>query len=371
MAEPIAVLQLVNQFAIGGAESQFVERLRRHPPGFRPVVACLKREGPLLSVVEKDLNLLVEEFPLRGSLRSANTAWQIVQLAALMRREEVKLVHAQDFYSNVLAVPAARLARVKVVASRFDLGHWYSGAMYRIEKLASRGADAVYVNATAVRDLCVHREGIDPTSIVVVRNGIDLAHVDAELKRPLDPPVEIADGPSVAVIANFHPIKGHLDLCDAIYEVKKRVPTLCVYCAGAGPMLPAVRARLRELGLEENVVLLGHRRDCVRLLGKVRLAVLASHAEGLSNAIIEAMAARLPVVATNVGGNGELVEDGVSGFVVPSRDPQAMAHRIVDVLEDRERARAMGENGRHRVEQELTLERMSERTAEVYRRVLH
>lgn len=370
MRESIPVVQIVNQFAIGGAEGQFVERLRRHPRGFRPIVACLRREGPHLRTVEEELGLTVEEFPLRGSLVKANTALQVLRLAALMRREGARLIHAQDFYANCLAVPAARLAGARAIVSRFDLGHWYSKAMHRCEILASRGADAVYANANAVRDLCVHREGVDPARVEVVHNGLDLARFDAEQKRPLDPPLDIPDGPTIAIVANLHPVKGHLDFCDAIALVKRRIPNVRVYSAGSGPMVPAVEARLRELGLDQQFFLLGHRLDCARLYGRVRVAALASHAEGLSNAIIEAMAARLPVVATNAGGNAELVEDGVSGFVVPPRDPEAMARRLVQLLEDAAAARAMGERGRARVETDLTLERMSERTGALYERVL-
>src|SRR5258706_547841 len=146
--EPVPVLQIVNQFAIGGAEGQFVARVRRHPHGFRPVVACVQRKGPNLAAVE-ELGLPVEEFGLRGSLAQLNTGHQVLRLAAFMAREGIRLVHANDFYANLLAVPAARLAGAKVIASRFDLGHWYSRTHHVLEAIASRTADAVYTNAEA------------------------------------------------------------------------------------------------------------------------------------------------------------------------------------------------------------------------------
>ena len=117
MKEPVPILQIVNQFAIGGAEGQFVARVRRHPAGFRPLVACIHKKGPNLAAVE-ELGLPVEEFGLRGSLAQLNTGHQILRLAAFIAREGVRLVHSNDFYANLLAVPAARKKNMGVVAMK-------------------------------------------------------------------------------------------------------------------------------------------------------------------------------------------------------------------------------------------------------------
>src|SRR3954470_1589042 len=122
----IPVLHLVNRFWIGGAERQFVERLRRHPKGFRAVVGCLEASGPMLEQV-RDLGYEPVVFPLKGSMLRANTALQIARMAALIRAEGVQIVHGTEFNTTLLGLAAARLAGARLVASRVDLGHIRSG----------------------------------------------------------------------------------------------------------------------------------------------------------------------------------------------------------------------------------------------------
>jgi L-malate glycosyltransferase len=378
--DPVPVLQIVNQFAIGGAEGQFVARVRRHPAGFRPVVACIHKTGPNLKAIEA-IGLPVEEFGLRGSLAQLNTGHQVLRLAAFIAREGVRLVHANDFYANLLAVPAARLAGAKVIASRFDLGHWYSRGHHVLEALASRAADEVYTNAEAVREMCIAQEGIPPDRVVVVHNGIDLEEFDCARRRPLLAPVpglELGeDGrsrrPTVAMVANLYAVKGQLELIEALEIARRSVPELLVLCAGEGPMRPVLEQQIRARGLSESVVLLGHRLDVPAILQRAHLGCLCSHAEGLSNAVIEYMAASLPVVATAVGGNVELVTEAgsrASGHLVPPHRPAALADRLIGLLRDPAPRAALGAAGRARVEADLTLTAMIEKTGALYDRVL-
>jgi len=378
--EPVPVLQIANQFAIGGAEGQFVARIRQHPKGFRPVVACIQKKGPNLKPIE-DLGLSVEEFGLRGSLAQLNTGHQVFRLAAYIARERVRLVHANDFYANLLAVPAARLAGVKVIASRFDLGHWYSRAYHLLEALASRSADAVYTNAEAIRHMCVAQEGISANRVVVVHNGIDLEQFDRDRRAPLLAPVpglEVgADGrsrrPCVFISANLYAVKGHVDFIEALEIVRPAVPDVLVLCAGEGPMRPVLEQQIRARGLSDTMILLGHRLDVPALLARAHVGCLCSHAEGLPNAIIEYMAAALPTLATAVGGNVELVTEAgarASGHLVPAHKPAALAERLIALLGDPARRAVLGANGRAHVEADLTLDAMVEKTGELYEQVL-
>ena len=380
MIEPVPVLQIANQFAIGGAEGQFVARIRRHPAGFRPVIACIQKKGPNLSPIE-EFGLPVEEFGLRGSLAQLNTGHQVLRLAAFIAREGVRLVHANDFYANLLAVPAARLAGAKVIASRFDLGHWYSRAQHVLEAIASRSADAVYTNAEAVRDMCVAQEGIPGERVFVIHNGIDLEQFDRATREPLLAPVPgLETGPDaksarpcVALSANLYAVKGHLDVVEALEIVRREIPDVLVLCAGEGPMRPVLEQQIRARGLRDNVLLLGHRLDIPALLASAHVGVLCSHAEGLSNAIIEYMAASLPVVATAVGGNVELVTEAGSratGHLVAPHKPAAIAERLIGVLRDAPRRAALGAAARAHVEADLTLAAMSEKTGQLYDRIL-
>jgi glycosyltransferase involved in cell wall biosynthesis len=362
----IPVLHLVNRFWIGGAERQFVERLRRHPQGFRAVVGCFEASGPLLDPV-RALGYEPEVFPLRGSMMRANTAAQVARMAALIRAEGVKIVHGTDFTTNLLGLAAARLAGVRAIVSRVDLGHLRAGFgpwHRRLEKLNARAADLVVVNADAVRDMCVREEGVKPENCVVVRNGLDLARFDRLSAATLQAPLPVGAGSAmVAVIGNLWPVKGHRMLVEAVARLPEDLRHVQFVCAGDGPEREHLASRIAQLGLEGRVHLLGHRLDVPALLSRAQAACL-------SNALMEAMAARLPIVATRVGGNPELVREGENGYLVPSGDPDALAAGLSRLLRAPEAARAMGLRGRARVESELSMERMAEGHGALYRRAL-
>jgi L-malate glycosyltransferase len=164
LSDEIPVLHLVNRFWIGGAERQFVERLRRHPQGFRAIVGCLEASGPMLSQV-RALGYEPHVFPLHGSMLRPNTAVQIGRMAALIRKEGIRIVHGTDFNTNLLGLAAARLGGAKAIVSRVDLGHLRSGfgKWHReAEKLNGRLADVVVANAEAVKEVCIRDEGVRP-----------------------------------------------------------------------------------------------------------------------------------------------------------------------------------------------------------------
>ena len=366
----IPILHLVNRFWIGGAERQFVERLRRHPKGFRAVVGCLEASGPMLEQV-RNLGYEPEVFPLGGSMMRANTALQVARMAALIHAEGVQIVHSTDFNTNLLGLAAARLTGAKAVVSRLDLGHLRAGfgRWHReMEKLNARFADLVVANADAVRDVCIREEGVKPENCIVVRNGLDLPLFDELAAQPLQAP--LPEGPLVAVIGNLWPVKGHRTLVEAVALLPAHLRHFVFVCAGEGPEREFLASRIAALGLAGRVVLLGHRLDIPALLMRAQAACLCSSAEGLSNALMEAMAARLPIVATDVGGNPELVREGENGFLVPPGDAQALAAKLSELLGSLENARAMGLRGRARVEAELSMERMAEGHGALYRRAL-
>ena len=367
----IAVLHLVNRFWIGGAERQFVERLRLHPEGFRAVVGCLEASGPMLEQV-RALGYEPVVFPLNGSMMQPNTAVQIGRIAKLVRAEGVKIIHATDFNTNLLALAVARLTGAKAIVSRVDLGHLRSGfgKWHReAEKLNARFADLVVANADAVREVCIKDEGCKPERVLVVRNGLDLTRFDALAAQPLQAPLPAAET-LVAAIGNLWPVKGHRTFIEAVAQVKDRLPGVKFVCAGEGPERAFLEKRIVELGLSDRFFLLGHRLDVPALLARVQAGCLCSSAEGLSNALMEAMAARLPLIATRVGGNPELVRDGENGFLVPYGDARALAEKLVLLLSDPQRMAAMGRRGRERVETELSLQRMADGHGALYRRAL-
>ena len=368
----IAVLHLVNRFWIGGAERQFVERLRRHPPGFRAVVGCLEASGPMLEPV-RALGYEPEVFPLKGSMLQPNTAVQVARMAALIRAEGIRVVHCTDFNTNLLGLAAARMSGAKAIVSRVDLGHLRAGfgKWHReVEKLNARLADLVVANADAVREVCIREEGVKPENCVVVRNGLDLQHFDSAAAQPLQSPLPGEGRTLVAVIGNLWPVKGHRTLVEAVAQLPPELAHVRFVCAGEGPEREYLTRRIAELNLGDRVLLVGHRLDVPAILARAQAACLCSSAEGLSNALMEAMAARLPIVATAVGGTPELVRDGENGYLVPPGDAPALAAKLATLLSRADAAREMGLRGRRRVESELSMERMADGHGALYRRAL-
>jgi glycosyltransferase involved in cell wall biosynthesis len=356
MTRPTKILVFQNRFLLGGQERQTVLNVRTMDRSrFEPVVACLREDGELL-VDLAELGLRPVVFDVGSSMLRPRTAIVIAQIARYLRAHGIALVHAQDLYTNTLGTLAARLAGVPSIVTRVDLNHSVVGYKRPVLGFVSRHADRVLVNALCIRDLAI-REGVEPDRIVVVRNGLDLDAFDRAARREPEPPAPEPGG--IVCIANMHhPVKGQTDLLLAMKEVVRVRPDAHLVLVGDGVRRPHLERSARQLGIAERCHFLGHRLDGASILARASIAVSASYAEGISNAILEAMAARLPVVATAVGGSPEVVRDRYDGYLVPPGAPAPLARRLLDLLESAPRRRRMGENGRRMVEREFGIDQM-------------
>ncbi|HEY6100476.1 MAG TPA: glycosyltransferase [Anaeromyxobacter sp.] len=356
MTRPVKVLVFQNRFRLGGQERQTVLNVRTMDRArYEPVVASLHADGEHIADLSA-IGVRPVVFDLGGSMLRANTAVQVARIARFVRANGIAAVHAQDLYTNVLGTVAARLAGVPSIVTRVDLNHAVVGYKRQVLAFASRHADRVLVNAVCIRDL-VLREGVEPDRVVVVRNGLELDVFDRAARRAPEPPAPAPGG--VVCVANMHhPVKGQTDLLMAMKEVLRVRPEAHLVLVGDGLRRPHLERSARQLGIADRCHFVGHRLDAPAILARAAMAVSPSYAEGISNAIMEAMAARLPVVATAVGGSPELVREGVNGFLVPPGAPAALARRILDVLANAQRRRRMGEKGRRIAEREFSVEQM-------------
>jgi glycosyltransferase involved in cell wall biosynthesis len=354
---PVKVLVFQNRFLIGGQERQTVLHLRTVDRArWQPVVACLHLEGEHLADLEA-IGVVPESLDVRKILRPG-TALTVMRLAQRLRREGIAIVHAQDFYTDTLGTLAARLAGVASIVTRVDLRHNLGPAKRVALTAASQLATRVLVNALCIRDLAVS-EGVPADRVAVVRNGVDLEAFDAAQAQPPAEPVPGGGRPLVVNVANMHhPVKGQEDLLVAFREVLRHQPSALLVLVGDGVRRPGLERLARELGITAGVQFLGHRLDAPALLARATVVVSSSYAEGISNAVLEGMASRRPLVATAVGGNPELVRDGTTGWLVAPGAPAQLAARVVELLGDRDAARRMGEAGRRLVEREFSVEQM-------------
>ena len=374
-----AILQLINSFHQGGSERQAVQltRLLAESNRYRLHLACLERRGVLLDEALR-LNLPeITEYPLT-SFYDRNAARQVRRFAAYLRQHKIQVVHTHDFYTNVFGIAAARLAGVPVrIASRRETGGMRSRAQKTVERGIYRLAHAVVANADAVRRQLV-TEGVSAEKIFTIYNGLDLRRLAPkdsaqrdEMLRALNLPRTEEARPLVTIVANLrHDVKDHPTFLRAARRVREACKGAAFVVAGEGELTGAMRALAAELGLERDVFFTGRCNAVAELLAASSVCVLSSRAEGFSNAILEYMAAARPVVATDVGGAGEAIVEGETGFLVPAGDDSAMAERIITLLREPERAQRMGRRGRQRVEHEFSCAAQLEKTLNLYERLL-
>jgi glycosyltransferase involved in cell wall biosynthesis len=368
--EPLRLVQFTRSFHIGGTEVQVLELLRGLPASYRLQVSVLEDAGPLMGTLWK-LGHAPEAFPLKGSVAQPNTLYQVYRMARWLRAHRVDLVHVHDFYSTLVAVPAAKLAGVKVIVGRLDLSHWQGRARRAVHARLTRLADHVIANAEAIRRLLVDEEGLPASRVSVIHNGLDLRRFDARVREGLKGPLPDTDGAPVVVhVANMnHPVKRQEDLLLALAMLRHGGTRLHAFLVGDGPRRPQLEKLAGELGVSDTVHFLRHRTDVPALYARATLGVLCSNAEGMSNAVMEGMAAGLPMVVTRVGGNTDLVRDGERGLIVKPEQPAQLAQAFTQMLSNPERARVMGQAARDFVARELSLEKMVRLHDALYQRV--
>lgn len=369
------VLHLVHGFYEGGSERQAVQlvRLLAGSGRFRVRVASLYGGGPLRAEVER---LRLGEIPVYEltSFYDRNAAVQLRRFVRHLRAERIDLVQTHDFYSNVFGVTAATLARVPVrVASRRETAGTRTAAQKRVERAAYRAAHAVVANAGAVREHLIS-EGVPARKVEVVYNGIDPARVAAPAGKTRDELLASFGLPAgrrlVTIVANLRlPVKDHPTFLRAARRVAQLVPGAAFALAGEGDLVEPMRALAGELGIGGDTFFVGRCDRVGALLAASEVCVLSSKAEGFSNAILEYMAAARPVVATDVGGAREMLEEGVTGHLVPAGDDEMLAARVAALLAEPERARLMGERGRRVVAEKFSCAAQLARAEELYERL--
>jgi len=369
-------LKFLNHFFIGGTGRQFVYVAngldRSH---FSVDVACFRRDGPLVNRLNPDMAL--HTYRVRGSGYSARSILSQLRLMKDVRRQQFDIVHTYGWYPNVFAIPASRLALCPVIiASLRDAGAYMTPTKTRVSKLMYWLSDCIIANSYAGRAWLL-AQGVAEKKIEVIRNGIAIPSRAERITHsgPVRKEYGIPAGvPICACIGRVVSGKGidvYLKAARIIQDRGRDVRFLMVGVRSTERGYQSeVETLARELGIAHRVIFTGQREDVSMILREVEVVVHPSLTEGLSNVILEAMAAEAPVVATRVGGNPELVEDGGTGLLVPVQDPEETANAICRLLDNPEMARAFGERGRERVIKEFSVNRMLSETETLYFRLM-
>ncbi len=316
----VRVCFMIDRLLVGGTESQLVALIRRLDRSrVQPSLCLLDGEDELSRSLEPP-DCPVLRLGVRHLLRP-DTVARALRLARFLRAGRIDVLQVYFPDSTYLGLPAARLAGVPhVVRTRNNLGHWMTPLHRRLGRLCGRWTTRTIANCEAARQTLLRDEGPPPQSVVVLENGVDL-----ERFLPVAPLAAGATLRRVGAVANLRAVKGLDVLVRAAAAVTAVCPDVTFRVAGEGGERPALEAQVAALGLAGRFALPGPVRDVPGFLASTDVAVLSSRAEGMSNALLEYMAAGRAVVATAVGANGQLVEDGVHGLLVPPDDPRRLA----------------------------------------------
>ena len=318
---------------------------------------------------------------LGGQGSILKTFLQPVSLLRYLRQEKVSLVQTFLFHADVTGRLVGRFARligreagmpviVSSVRASNVRNRWWQ---FMLQRMTAPLADAFTSVSRRTLEFAVAREGVVAGRASVIPNGIDLSGWQAlpgwkAARAELDLAPE---APVVGTIGRLHAQKGYEFLLAAAAKVIAEAPDATFLIAGYGPLRERLEACAAELGVSSSVRFLGYRKDVQRILSALDVFVLPSLWEGMSNAILEAMAAGKPVVATAVDGNLDQVIDGETGLLVPPADAGVLANALIDLIGDRQKARDMGERGRERVERDFPIRAMTAAYLDLYEKLLN
>jgi glycosyltransferase involved in cell wall biosynthesis len=290
----------------------------------------------------------------------------------------LEIVVGTGYFTNLLTRLAAVATRVRVVnlvqvdpaASRADGGSRGALLVRNVADATTRSRADAFITVSEAVGRALAASGVAPVRVHVVRNGVDAQAIRAAaVREPLTVALPAGEGPLVGCVARLEKVKGVADFVDAAAVVARDVPDARFVVAGSGSQEQSLIAR-RAAAPAGRLEFLGHTQPVEPLLAALDVLVLPSLSEALGLALLEAGALGVPVVATAVGGIPEVVEDGVTGILVPPGQPAAVADAVTRLLSDPAAARAMGEAARERVEREFTLERMVAGHLAVYESLL-
>jgi glycosyltransferase involved in cell wall biosynthesis len=362
------VLLIIDQLSttLGGGE-RAVLQLASHLPehGFQAsiITFLLDPESPALKQMTA---APIYSLPLRNTY-SIEALRAAIQLRQFIKREGVVIVHTVFESSDLWAGFVTRAtSTAKLVWSRRDMGILRMRKHRIAYRLMARIPHTVLAVSEKVRQYCIQTDGIDPDRVHTIYNGLNI-------ERFSHSPNGFRGGRHVISVGNIRRVKGHDIFIRAVAIIAQQFPRARFSIAGEvlePQYFQELLILIDGLGLADRFHFEGGVTDLPCFLAEADIFVLPSRSEGFSNALIEAMASSLPVIATRVGGNPEAVQDGVTGLLVPTEDPDSLADALRELLSDPERSRAMGEAGRRRAIREFSNDRIVNQVADIYHRLL-
>jgi sugar transferase (PEP-CTERM/EpsH1 system associated) len=360
-------MHLVLNLKTGGLEHLVLDMAAgTNGNGYKTMICCLENNiDPALCEKAQDSN--IEIFTVKRSPKA------VIRLIKLLKTKDIDILHTHNSVAHLFGCIAGRLAKVRFVihtkhGSAVPYGNKFYGLPLRF--LLGRLTDAfVCVSEDIFKHTAKHYR-IDRNRLYRIINGVDLAKFVDSTRKPFQRNAFHANEKVICAVGRLSPEKSHETLLESFSMVNRDIKNTKLLIVGDGIQKSYLVNITKKLSIENSVVFMGTRTDVPEILWKTDIFILPSLTEGISLTLLEAMAAGKPIVATNVGGNPEVVVDGETGILVPPKDPQRMAEAIMTIIQNPELSKTMGMAGRKRVDEKFSLVRMVDEYKKLYEELL-
>jgi glycosyltransferase involved in cell wall biosynthesis len=362
------LLCMVDELDLGGTEQQILELVKTIDRSrFEPMVCCFRYGRKAAEIAE--LGVPVFQVAKNHKL----DAGILLRLVELLRRERIDILQTYLWTANTWGRVAGRLAGVPiVVASERNIDIWEQNYKRIIGRYLAGSTDRIIANSEAVRRYLLERGGLDPAKVTTIYNGVNFDRF-ATATDPMQRRHELGipdDALLAGVVARVEPAKDHDTLLHALALVRDRTPNLHLAVVGDGTQKERLTRLAHELGIGERIHFTGFRTDAAEWIASFDFTVLSSVKEGLSNTVIESMAAGKPVIATAVGGNPEVIVEDETGYLLPARDPARFGEAVARLVAEKHRIPELGAASKKRVESLFSVDKMVENTTRLYLELL-
>ena len=370
MTNRIRVLQMISSWGTGGTEN-----------GLSLMGGLFGQEGIELKIVNFYSGEIPDSWWQKHGANyisipcKALTLKSFFNLYRLLRKEKPDVIDLYGLRVNLLGRVVGKLAGVPVIISGVrqtdDWRKWYH---VMLDRLTSPLVDCYVSNSQAGYRITLDREKTKPEKVKIIYNGIDLKGFNVAVDKKAVLKAVGVDNPESTVFitpAAFRYEKGHETLVTAIAKYEAMLENCVFLFAGGGVLRAKIEQMVADLNLQNKIKFLGNRTDVIELLKASDVFVLPSYFEGLPRSVAEAMAAGLPVVATAVSGTPELVDDGVTGLLVPPKDYDALGSAILRLKDNKELACSLGNAGRKKAYENYDVNNIVSQLANLYKQILY
>ncbi|MHB8481163.1 MAG: glycosyltransferase family 4 protein [Nitrospiria bacterium] len=369
--QKIRVIQITHDLNIGGLQRVAADLAQNLNKDRYDVSVCALREGGVLEQELSQEGISVIKLPPAPNGVDYFSFWKLYQIFKAVRPDIIHTHNTQPFLEGALA---GLMARVPVIIHT-DHGRQFPDKkryMFAEQTLARFVSQIVAVSEFTKNDL-IQYEKIKASKIKVVLNGIDgrkySCSID-KIRKKKEAGIDRERGPIIGWCGRLSPEKGLSFLFKSVKSLVKVYPEIILLIAGEGPLEERLRIEAKELGIERNILFLGRREDVHEIMSIFDIFVLPSIREGLPLVLLEAMAASLPIIASDVGGISRAVKEGINGFLVKPQDPDILYERIKNLLENAELREVFARNAQALFQKEFSLERMIREYETVYQECL-